>query len=562
VANEEKRGFQGNATHSARFLVLDDGLAGFAELRAGPVQGRDQASVLRTTLVASPALGDIDGDGRDEVLLGGLTAMTRRCEAAPYLLLALDDADHAIAPLAGRSFAHFYAGCDSPGDPQVRTVHLSALDVDGDGRMEVQANQFFFQDWVEAAPWTEVVGWRLPNSALWKQGDFGHLDRNTSAIVAGDFTGDERDDVAIYRQDTSEIAVWGVSATSVPSVATKMRTIPVAFHNSQDPVNPILVPLNTDTDSPVLKYSAGEYRLVFTEPIVLAALAAAPFESGIAQNVDACRTAFGNTETAGTEEERSVTLTASASVGVNIDGGPLTQSEFELKATATVEATRITSHAYTLSKTILFTSGPREDLVVFTTVPLDQYTFTIVSHPDPALIGELVVVNLPRDPITLQAERGFYNRTVQEGSVRIDERVFRHAIGDPASYPRRADRNLLLNQHGGLAVGPVSVGQGAGETEVTLEVGTELGEGGELELGFEVELEVTGGSALGGVSFGASRSDTFRVTSGQSTTYTGVVGAIDAADFSAHRYSFGLFTYVHRDPATGQEFEVLDYWVE
>jgi hypothetical protein len=356
--------------------------------------------------------------------------------------------------------------------------------------------------------------------------------------------------------------VYGVSATSVPSAISRMRAIPVAFHNAQDPVNPILVPLNTDTDSPVLKYSEGEYRLVFTEPIVLAALAAAPFKNGIMQNVDACRTAFGNTETSGTEEERSVTFTASASVGVNIDGGALSQSEFELKVTATAEATRLTSHAYTLSKTILFTSGPREDLVVFTTVPIDQYTFTIVSHPDPTLIGDPVVVNLPRDPITLQAERGFYNRTVQAGSVRIDERVFGHVLGDPASYPTRTDRASLLNQHGGLSVGPVSVGQGTGETEVTLEVGTELGQGGALELGFEVELEATAGSILGGVSIGASQTDTFRVTSGTSTTYTGVVGAIDAADFSANRYSFGLFTYVYRDPATGQEFEVLDYWVE
>jgi hypothetical protein len=564
VIDEEQRDFQGNPSNAARFLLLDDAAAGFATLALEPVQGRDQTGTLRTAIVASPALGDVDGDGRDEILLGGLYqhAASGSCPTAAYLLLARDDADHAFAALGGRAFEHFYDDCDSPDRPLVRTVHLNALDVDGDGRAEVQANRFLFEDWAEAAPWTEVMGWRLPETAFWRSGNFGHLERNTSAVVTGDFTGDERDDVAIYRQDTSEIAVYGVSETSVPSVASKMRSIPVAFHNAQTPINPILVPVNVDTDSPVLKYSEGEYRLVFTEPIVLAALAAAPFKSGIAQNVDACSTAFGNTQTIGSESERSVSLTASASVGVNLDGGALTQSEFELKVTATAEATRVTSHAYTLSKTILFTSGPREDLVVFTTVPLDQYTFTVVSHPDPALVGETVVVNLPRDPITLQAERDFYNRTVPAGSVRIDERIFRHVLGDPGSYPTRSEKTGLLAQNGGLEVGPVGVGQGTGSTEVTLEVGTEIGQGGELELGFEVELEVTGGSVLAGASFGASTSDTFRVTSGRSTTYTGVIGAIDGADFSTHRYSFGLFTYVHRDSATGQEFEVLDYWVE
>jgi hypothetical protein len=199
--------------------------------------------------------------------------------------------------------------------------------------------------------------------------------------------------------------------------------------------------------------------------------------------------------------------------------------------------------------------------VVFTTIPLDQYTFTMLSHPDPALVGQRVVVSLPRDPITLQAERGFYNRTVTEDSLKVDERVFRHAIGDPASYPTRTDKLALLSS-GGLQVGPVSVGQGSGETQVTLEVEEEWSEGGALELGFTVDMQVTGGGVLGGVSVGASTESTFRVTSGHATTYTGTVGSIDAADFAANRYSFGLFTYVQRDPATGRQFEVLNYWTE
>ena len=83
-----------------------------------------------------------------------------------------------------------------------------------------------------------------------------------------------------------------------------------------------------------------------------------------------------------------------------------------------------------------------------------------------------------------------------------------------------------------------------------------------LEMSYDVESEVTAGGALVGGSVGASVGAEFRITSGMSTTYTGVVGAIDADDFSANQYSFGLFTYVHRDARTGREFEVLNYWVE
>jgi hypothetical protein len=232
-----------------------------------------------------------------------------------------------------------------------------------------------------------------------------------------------------------------------------------------------------------------------------------------------------------------------------------------MKTTVTVAATRTVGTAYELSKTIVFTSAPTEDTVVFTSVPVDRYTYTVQSHPDPLMVGERVIVNLPRSPITLQAERGFYNRSVDQGSQQVGAAVFEHAIGDPTSYPTVAAKNALLSG-GGLQIGPQSVGQGGGSTEVTLQVGTAISTGGALAIGFERDFEVTGGGVLGGITVGVEAERSWRVTSGSSTTYTGVVGAISAPNFAAHRYSFGLFTYVHRDPVTSQQFQVLNYWVE
>jgi hypothetical protein len=560
TVNEERR-TPPAPVQATRYHVFDDASAGFVQLSTGAVEGPDQSNIVRTALVASPAIGDVDGDGMGEVLLGGLTRFGRQCDGGDYFLFARDDADHGCAQVAGRFFSHSFDDCDSPADPQVRTVHLSALDVDGDGRDEVRANFFGFQDFVAAAPWTPVAGWQLPETALYRAGDHGYFDFNTSAVVCGDFSGDAREDVAIFREDASEIAVWGVLETSMPSTITKLRSIPTAFTNSQTPRNPVLLPVNVDTDSPVLKYDQAEYKLVFSEPIVLAALAAAPFKNGIGQNVAACRTTFGNMESTSNAHERTVSITASASVGVSYED-QITQSGFDLKLKLSGEASRVTSEAYSLSKTILFTSGSAEDLVVFTSVPLDQYTFTVVSHPDPALVGHKVVVNLPRDPVTRQAERGFYNDAIPENGTRVDDQVFGHVIGDPLSYPTRTDKTFQMLQTGGLEVGPIGVGQGSGETEVSLQVGTEIGAGSALELGFELDLEVTLGGFVGGLTVGASAEDAFRVTSGQETTYTGVVGAIDAAHFAANQYSFGLFTYVYRVPGSGREFEVLNYWIE
>ena len=152
--------------------------------------------------------------------------------------------------------------------------------------------------------------------------------------------------------------------------------------------------------------------------------------------------------------------------------------------------------------------------------------------------------------------------SVPERAIKIDGSVFAHTIGDPTTYPTLSEKNALRSARGGLQVGPIGVGQGGGSTEVTLQVGTAVSQGGSLEISYEREIEATAGGVVGGVTIGASASSQWKITSGSSTTYTGVVGASDAANFAANRYEFGLFTYTLRDAKTGQQFEVLNYWVQ
>ena len=42
----------------------------------------------------------------------------------------------------------------------------------------------------------------------------------------------------------------------------------------------------------------------------------------------------------------------------------------------------------------------------------------------------------------------------------------------------------------------------------------------------------------------------------------GAIGSIDAAHFANEKYRFGMFTYLQGDSDSGQEFEVINYWVE
>ncbi|MEL6713151.1 MAG: VCBS repeat-containing protein, partial [Planctomycetota bacterium] len=543
-----------------RWTLLDDADSGFATLRAFDLmQGLDQNNTLRTSEFCSVLLGDVDGDDLAEVVLTGMTEYERRCNGWGNFFQAFDLENGSLDAIGGHYDFFFWDNCNSPADPRMHYLFSGMADFDDDGRPELFVNQTVYRSFADAAPWTEATELSLSEDAYWSQNEHGHRNLNTMDVAVGDFDGDARDDIAIYRQDEDRIEVWGIG--ELQSSTTLNRTVDTSFHNSQDPIQPRLVAANVDMDSAVLKYDDAEHQLVFTSPIVIAALAAAPYRSGIDQNLDGCYTAFGNTTSGSQSSEFSVTFTASASVGLSADGGALTQSSAELKETLTVEARAFVNHTYTLSETILYTTGPAEDTVIFTSVPIDLYKYRILSHPDPDLIGDEVVVRMPRTPVTLQAERGFYNRTIEGVGPRIDASVFQHAIGNPDSYPTRSQRNALL-AGGGLQTSLASVGQGAGSTELTLDVGTEIGVGGSLEIGYERSVEATAATVLVGASIGASVGAEFQVTSGSSTTYTGSVGSIGAADFAANAYQFGLFTYVHRDPGTGVEYEVLNYWVE
>ena len=98
------------------------------------------------------------------------------------------------------------------------------------------------------------------------------------------------------------------------------------------------MPVNVDHDTALIQYSEPESHLIFTEPVVIAAIAAPPCQEGIGQNTDACTTSYGNSQSTGTESERSVTLSASLSVGVSFEERVFTQSEIEIEATATARA--------------------------------------------------------------------------------------------------------------------------------------------------------------------------------------------------------------------------------
>ena len=200
---------------------------------------------------------------------------------------------------------------------RLRFVHVNAVDLDGDGVDEIQAGRNIFANLTAGGSLSDQPIHTLPDEFFDDGNEIRsvYLTTNNTAIVTGDVTGDGRENLLVYHQWKPDVRVWGES--SVDQVGfEQLSRVEVLSQGSTENVRPILVPVNLDTDGPVLKYVEGEYELVWTEPMIVAALAAAPCAEGIGQNTGACATTFGNSESVGESSEVTVSVNASAYVGV------------------------------------------------------------------------------------------------------------------------------------------------------------------------------------------------------------------------------------------------------
>lgn len=582
--------FQSNGSDAgaARYFIIDDGTAGYADVQNNLIRAT-LSEVNRTAIVADVTTGDVDGDNVDEVVFAGLQGFDSNGTCGyRYLLVALDDIKRGNVPLGGLDLVpSIHGGCSNGAPGELRFVHVNALDLDGDALPEIQANQYVFDDFVNAAPFTQYQwGFNEDDQPLYaviddsslfasSAGFTGRFGLDTSTMMVGDATADGRQNVVFYSQSTNRLETWGLSnpdagdpPLSEPIFDRDWRTMNslTVVNPGAEAIRPILVASNVNYDSLAVRFSEGEYKLIFTEPIIIAALAAAPCANDLGQNPDACRTSFGEATSTTVTEEQVYSVRASATVGFETEFSALGVKVTGVEVLGTLQgrAAKITSNAYRVTKRIVYTTGPIEDTVIFTTVPLDQYTYEITSHPDPELIGSKVVISLPREPIEVQVERERYNANVVPGGPIIDELVLGHIPGSLSSYPSSSEKNDLLAEFEGFEFGPAAVGNSGGSSSLSINVATETGEG--QNYGVDVDLNVKGtiATVVAGFGVGFSSDKTLQITHGEESEYTGTVADIDLPtdEFGPNRYSWGIFTYIFDDPVSAQQYEIVNYWVE
>ncbi len=544
----------GNSEARAHWTLLDDASAAHGELIGGFVRNA-RGQEIYTAQSADIALGDIDGDGLDEIVFGGLTNVSfgTSDEQWGVLAYALDDAFAGFAELPNRYFDQSFQGLSESGQAlRLETLFVDTLDIDGDRIDEVHVLQTVYDDFANQAAWTPL-GEIDTEDLIWEFGNVEFTARSAS-MAAGDVTRDGRDDIVFYSNASAGLQVWGLDATE-PDRLQQLTSVQMSGDR------PDLVLPDLDGDSIQVTYEGGSHQLVFTEPVVIAALAAPPCNPDWGQDAGACTTSFGEATTSSVNEEDSYTITAGVTVGFSQSFSILGVEIGGIEVLQSVESSvgRTLGETYSLTKRVVHTTGPLEDSVLFTTIPMDQYTYVITSHPNAELVGGEVVVSTPRTPIEALVTRELYNASILDPELAIDDRVFSHVEGDPRSYPSTADRDERLGRFEGLVSPEVDVGEGGGRSLVEISVFEEQSQGSSYGVDYSLDLKATAGSVVVGASVGWSAGRTVTYASGQESLYQGSVSNLDAENFIDNGYAYGMYTYVY--DVAGREFEVLDYWV-
>lgn len=595
-AGSIEHSFNSIAETESWYSLYDDGETGLRTLRSNGQLEVDIDSGTRRAAITNLDTGDVDGDNLDEIVLGGLNQSGSLSDGYSNFRNFIGVIDDAKADFAERIVSSDSILTSDDGNYQPRSsgasqslnhVPVVTADVDGDGSKEFLVGQHLYQSltasggslayYDDANPATDDDGRaRIPATEWFGEASSGmrfNFSWNRYAVAAGDVTLDGRENIVLYTQrratvigDTQAVQVWGDDQvkgwSKIQSYANQRASDSVAY-NPQ-----VLLPdAELDDGSAMLSYSSGSHRLVFTEPVVLAAIAASPCSRDLGQDLtESCRSAYGTALSSSEQvtDGSSFSWRASAGMGLSV---PTNESSLEITAAFEKRTREWTTNAYSVTKSLVYETGAIEDTVVFSSVPLDVYTYTVLSHVDPQLVGTTVDIRLPREAVTLMVTREKYNSAVLDDSVKIDDRIFEHTIGDPGSYPSRADKSSLLSRYDGIEGTSASVGEGLGQTISTINALDTTTNGESYEKEGSVNIRGTFGNkfayVIGEVNFAIGTDASVEISHGTESIYQGSVGNITSDDFDAGRsYNWGLFSYIY-DGAVGQPpFEVINFWVE
>ena len=530
----------------------------------------------RPWLTADVVVGDLDGDGLGELAFTGIGAFPEGelCNAYTYVTRVLDDRAHGAGVMATRVETASSPACTSTSDPGIiYEVYAHALDYDGDYTRELLANERLL-----ALRPKDTGGWTLEpkrvgtEQTLVSFGDLipkrasEHVSEAAFTFAVGDVNNDGRQDVLAYSAYDSVLRMTGMGGF----------TSQLGFSSPARNTYPLLAPFDSDLDGSTVVYVPASHRVELTEPVIHAVLAAPPYDPDFGQDPLGATSSYGRSTSSGSATETTLSFNVSASFGLKAGTsvGPL---EFSVEAKTTLDTwiDETTGTAYTTTFTDTYQTAGR-DAVVFTSFPYDLYDYRIVASDKPALVGQTMVIMLPRTPVTRIVSREYFNARVPDGGLRIDARVLKHTPGDVGSYMTWAERGELKAQvQSGAFSAPLflesarkTVGQGTTSTSTEIELSQESFHTQAVGVSRSYGVALTAGVAVAEFSVGSGEENSVTVSAGQSTIVSSTVPSITVDDTTQPNavYDWGMVTYMQRlsptGTSSGQVFQVVNFWVD
>lgn len=564
--------------------ILDDAAHGFRQLTAPKTFPTTSGT---GNLVVRAAVGEIDGDGREDiVIVEGINDRPGNCYYHVYSGAGFAEIrSWQIAPTIDGTSCNFEYADVTIGDFDGDSFNEIAFCGDGAGfgnnlRAVVADDSGMRYAWIQSY-YSTSIDWGSnfvpPTMALDIHGDgkdeFLVLNRivgldgslkdvpDTSGISApyklasavGDTNGDGYDDVIVVDRASHDLWVWESNGLGLGPM--------LRGSNSCSNYNTTVCAPDVDGDSQVVRYT-GQREQLFTDPVVIAVLAAPPHHgAGSGQNVEACGTTYGTSTAFGTEEETSTGLSVGFSFGYEFEA-PFGLAKASFKTSVENSLDSIAAQSREVEIWVSYSGSYDEDLVLFTAVPFNVYYYEVIVSPNPGEIGSLLTINIPRQAEKRCVSTVFYNANNGDFPD-IDSSVLGHTIGNVSSYPTRAEKNELQAAYAGYTLQSElkSISVNSGSDGVGINSSRSTSSGISTDVAVTVEAEVGAGGVTAGASAGFHYGYGYTLTNTQATFYEGAIGNIPTVVYTPSMlYSYGMF--IHKKKIGTQGFIVVNYWVE
>jgi len=482
----------------------------------------------------SLATGEIDGDNRDELIV------TTHDEDWKIHYWIYDDLQ-----------TNFEILKDVRDNITIRSTESATGDIDGDGLDEI---------FLVGHRTAHLIGRVLDDAnhdyALLKVLDYVPDDKwfywFNVKVKTGDIDGDGFDEYAILGQ--SYVYLYGELHDDLgPGNAELLKEWRIG-----DNKLPSLAIGDFDGDGLILEYT-GKHEIFETPSIPIVAMAAPPVMEGLNPDSEESYTRFGITRPNGLEKAYQLDL--STELAISFEGEPIELSNGQRSALLR-EFEKTETPVGVNSNNISFEGYYPGDYIIYQNTVFDQYSYRILSWPGhDDRVGENISINVP---ITIN----FGHETLSEYNARdvnsqvIDIEDFRHQSGKISTYPDSEERDTTLDRYPGWRSESVFIGQGAGISMVSIDLGEELNNEQMLRYG-------TSWSHLEGLvgrfetTVGLSSDLLHEVTIGKYTRFEGrLENQNEAEESEKWNYSFGMFVYKKDRLEDGLVYLVINYWVD